>query len=433
MYSRPVITLLLSSLRRYETIGRDAPTTITCLANLAKHCSHVWDLQEIEEAILELKRLSQPPHESGDSTLALACIAALMAIPQSRSLQDGVMQEMYGGFLKQDTLFPPTVKCKVMAVIGAIGTADRNPVRDRDHNAALRREDSEFQINLPVLRRLTPVVGLYDAGQRRRVATAVLRDKFGAASIEYQLSIISDNLLTTANRRPFSGKIAVWTTLLKLCLMVPEERYADRLPDILEDVIEQYELYAEGKIVKAHRAKLFVLVSQAILLKPVGYEKIWPILYRRLMTISEEPDLKSSDASGLLLIVLSVISKMRGEIKSIARQLLPLLLRIMEVPTLDTGTTVFCLKLIAVFQSHTDAFVGSIARRLVRLTDQTEAVVLEVLRLLAHLADYISLFEATLVIRQMLERPAFSDLSDSEGRDLKNKVRLALSLEQELR
>lgn len=147
MYSRPVITLLLSSLRRYETIGRDAPTTITCLANLAKHCSHVWYLKEIEEAIVELKRLSQPPHESGDSTLALACIAALMAIPQSRPLQDGVMQEMYGTFLKQDTLFPPSVKCKVMAAIGAIGTTDRNPVRDRDHNAALRREDSKFQLN----------------------------------------------------------------------------------------------------------------------------------------------------------------------------------------------------------------------------------------------------------------------------------------------
>jgi hypothetical protein len=143
MYSRPVVSLLLASLSRYESIGRDAPTAITCLANLAKHCSHVWDTKDIKEAIKELKRLSQPPHDSGDSTLALACIAALMAIPQSRSLQDGVMQEMYGTFLKQDTLFPPPVKCKVMAVIGSIGTADRNPVRDRDHSAALRREDSK--------------------------------------------------------------------------------------------------------------------------------------------------------------------------------------------------------------------------------------------------------------------------------------------------
>ena len=265
------------------------------------------------------------------------------------------------------------------------------------------------------------------------MATAVLRDKFGASSIEYQLSIISDNLLTTANRRPFSGKIAVWTTLLKLCLMVPEERYADRLPSILEDIIEQYELHAEGKIVKAHRAKLLVLISQAILLKPVGYEKIWPTLYERLMTISKETDLKSSDASGLLLVVLSVISKMRGEIKSIARQLLPLLLKIMEVPALDTGTTIFCLKLIAVFQSHTDAFVGSIARRLSRLVDQTEAVVLEVLRLLAHLADYVSLFEATLVIREMLEGSAFCNLKDAEGRELRDKVCIAESLRRKPR
>lgn len=143
LYSRPVLALLLGALRRYETIGRDAPTAITCLGNLAKHCSHVWETKDIEEAVAQLRRLSQPPHDSGDSTLALGCMAALMAIPQSRSLQDGVMNEMFGTFLQQDTAFLPLVKCKVMAVVGAVGTADRNPVRDRDHNAALRREDSK--------------------------------------------------------------------------------------------------------------------------------------------------------------------------------------------------------------------------------------------------------------------------------------------------
>ena len=143
MYSRPVISLLLAALRLYETIGRDAPTAITCLGNLAKHCSHVWESKDIEEAVDQLRRLSKPPHDSGDSTLALACMAALMAIPQSRTLQDGVMNEMFGTFLQQDAVLQPTVKCKVMAVVGAVGTADRNPVRDRDHNAALRREDSK--------------------------------------------------------------------------------------------------------------------------------------------------------------------------------------------------------------------------------------------------------------------------------------------------
>lgn len=265
-------------------------------------------------------------------------------------------------------------------------------------------------------------VGLYDDRQRRRVSTAVLRDKFGASSIEYQLSIISDNLLTTANSRSFAGKIAVWSTTLKLCLMVPEERYADRLPDILEDVISQYELNSKGKLIRTHRSKLLILISQAILLKPVGYEQVWPTLYERLVAIAEEPELKASDASGILLIVLSVLSKGRGDIKAVARQVLPLLLRLLESTILDSGTIVFALKLVAVFQSHTDPFIGSIARRLIRLVDSAEEVVMEALRLLAHLADYISLFEASLTIRQVLEAPGFTNLTSEEALACRRKV-----------
>ena len=250
----------------------------------------------------------------------------------------------------------------------------------------------------------------------------MLRDKFGASSIEYQLSIISDNLLTTANSRPFAGKIAVWSTLLKLCLMVPEERYADRLPDILEEIISQYEDNAGGKLIKSHRSKLLILISQAILLKPVGYDQIWPTLYQRLVKIAEEPDMKSSDASGILLIVLSVLSKGRGDIKAVARQLLPLLLRILESDSLDTATIVFALKLVAVFQSHTDPVIGSIARRLIRHMNSAEEVVLEALWLLAHLADYVSLFEASLLIREVLESPAFLAQQGEEALACREKV-----------
>lgn len=421
--------MLLAALKLYETIGKDAPTAITCLGNLAKHCSHVWEVKEIQEAVEQLRRLSQPPHDSEDSTLALGCMAALMAIPQSRNLQDGVMTEMFDTFLQQDAAFPLAVKCKVMAVVGAVGTADRNPVRDRDHNAALRREDSESADM--ILSTYTSAyhdhpIGLYDDRQRRRVSTAVLRDKFGASSIEYQLSIISDNLLTTANSRSFAGKIAVWSTLLKLCLMVPEERYADRLPDILEDVIAQYEANAGGKLIKTHRSKLLILISQAILLKPVGYEKVWPTLYQRLVEIVEDPEMKSADASGILLIVLSVLSKGRGDIRTVARQLLPLLLRILDCKSLDTATIVFALKLVAVFQSHTDAVIGNLARRLVRLADPPEEIVTEILRLLAHLADYISLFEASLLVHQLLASPPFMAQQDEEAIACRKKVSMPL-------
>jgi hypothetical protein len=107
----------------------------------------VWETSDLKDTIAELRRLSEAPDSTGDSTLALSCLASLMAIPQSRDLQDTVVADIFSSFILQDQVQEAAVKCKVMAVIGAVGTADRNPIKGRDHNAALRREDGK-SINL---------------------------------------------------------------------------------------------------------------------------------------------------------------------------------------------------------------------------------------------------------------------------------------------
>jgi hypothetical protein len=47
---------------------------------------------------------------------------------------------------------------------------------------------------------------------------------------------------------------------------------------------------------------------------------------------------------------------------------------------------------------------------------------MEALRLLAHLADYVSLFEASLTIRQVLEAPGFTNLTSEEALACRRKV-----------
>jgi hypothetical protein len=262
--------------------------------------------------------------------------------------------------------------------------------------------------------KISTFVGIYDARLRARIATAYIRDKRGAESPEYQVAIIADNLTSMSEARNFGGKISVWTTLLKLCLMVPDERYAEKLPNILEDIMRQYKENENSRIVRIHRPKLLVLISQAILLKPKGYNLIWPELYDRMCAMAEEDSLKSADVSGIQLVILSVISKNRSDIKSIARKLLPLLLRLLATPGLDTASIIFNLKLIAVFQSYTDSLVSAIAQKILDL-EMSEAISEEILRLFAHLSDYISLFDATLPLEQILAKPEINGLISDEA------------------
>ena len=266
---------------------------------------------------------------------------------------------------------------------------------------------------------------MYDEGLRRRIGAAVIRDKKGAWSLDYQLSIISDSLLTTLDQRNFGGKLSVWTTILKICLMVPEERFADILPDILEDIIDQYERQArhQAKTLKLHRTRTLILIGQAIMLKRGGLDRFWSTLLARLEEIAKEPSLESSDVSAVLLIILSVISRGREELGTHARQVLPLLLPLLKTPNLHSGTATFGIKLIAIFQSHTEAFLPDIVQTFAGFSDELlDAVGLEVLRVFAYLADYVSLFTVALALDALLCTPAVLNINTEESHVYRQKV-----------
>lgn len=144
LYAKPVIGRLLGFLKHFSYVGRDASASIIALTHLAKHCSQAWNYEELETAVLQLKRLMQNTDPvSLDANLPLSCLAALIAIPLSRPLQDTVVEDVFVSYVLQERHFPRSVKRCAIAVIGAVGTTDRNPVQDRDHLAAWNREERQ--------------------------------------------------------------------------------------------------------------------------------------------------------------------------------------------------------------------------------------------------------------------------------------------------
>lgn len=211
---------------------------------------------------------------------------------------------------------------------------------------------------------------------------------------------------------------------MKLVVMVPEERLTDLLPDVLEDIVTEYEYNATTTFGTSQRSRILTLISQGIMLKPKGFEKVWPRLRTRLASVAQEDHLKAADILGCLLVILSVISYRRGDVKTITPELLPVLLSLLRISGVESGTIVFAIKLLGVFQSHTSAYICPIATTLANIEDESEDVHIEILRLLAHLSDYVSLFAATLIVRGILSRPNFVRLKSEEAEICRERVSL---------
>ncbi|KAJ9099964.1 hypothetical protein QFC21_003972 [Naganishia friedmannii] len=389
MYSRPILDYLLRRLKACSTIGKGCTTCLETIGHLARSCSHVWDVEILSEALNQIQRLSSyaSPKEAAG---ALACMASLMSIQESYTLQDGIMQYAFGHYLFSEITPEPSVKIGVMSLIGSVGTADRNALTSRGQYAGMKREE-----------------GIYDDDLRRRIATATVRDKRGVRSLDYKLSMISDNLVSALQRRGLPNKISVWHVVMKLALMLREE-YVDKLPDVTRDIIEEIIEPSMSVSGRSYQPKLIALLSQSILLRNgTAYEdymdRLLPVLHR----IVADREVKPNTLWSVLLVNLSIISRRKKDLGPSALQLLPLIHETsMRATYLDRETLVFGLKLIAAFQSHCTMFVGNIGELLDHIAkspfSSDAGLLIEVARSLAHLSEWTSLFEITASIEGIL-------------------------------
>lgn len=250
--------------------------------------------------------------------------------------------------------------------------------------------------------------GIYDDNLRRRIATATIRDKRGVRSLDYKLSMISDNLVSALQRRGLPNKIPVWHVVMKLALMLKEE-YVDKLPDVTLDIIEEIIAPSVSVGGRTYQPKLIALLSQSILLRNgTVYEDHMDRLLAVLHRVVADPEVKPNTLWSVLLVNLSIISRRKKDLGPSALELLPLIHEAsMKAAYLERETLVFGLKLIAAFQSHCTMFVGNIGELLEHIAkcpySADEALLIEVTQSLAHLSEWTSLFEITASIEVILE------------------------------
>lgn len=249
---------------------------------------------------------------------------------------------------------------------------------------------------------------MYDDKLRRRISTAVTRDKRGVRSLEYKLSMISDNLLEALQRRGLPGKIPIWAVIMKLSLSIQEE-LVPLLPDITEDVVQEIVEPSMTIGGRSYRPKLIALLSQSILLRPnTTYEQHWKTLLPVLRNVVADPEVKPNALWSIDLLALSIISRYKRDLGPIVRDVLPLIHQTtVRSSQLDKETLIFGLKLLAAFQSHCNRFVGGIGE----LLDQTisgpfagdESVLIALVEFIAHLSKWANLFEITIAVEATMK------------------------------
>ncbi|KAI5450344.1 hypothetical protein NCC49_003127 [Naganishia albida] len=390
LYSKPILAALTSSLKACNTVGKGCKICLEAIGHLTRSCAQIWTLENLRETVGELQRLGSYASPT-ELARVLSCMASLMSIPASSPLQEEIMQYTFRQYLFGGTVPEPIVRAAVVSVLGSIGTADRNPITNRSHLAAMKR-----------------VEGIYDVKLKRRIATAVTRDKRGVRSLEYKLSMISDNLSEALQRRSLASKIPIWHVIMKLSLMLREE-YVVTLPDITGGVIDEIIQPSVATGGRNHRPKMIALLSQTILLRPnTTYEEHWSRLLPALRAVVADPDAKSNALWSVLLMALSIISRYKRDLAPVTRDVLPLVLQTAaKAMYLDKETLIFSLKLIAGFQSHCNRYVGNIGELLEQFvtvdlaTDET--VLAALAEFLAHLGKWIGLFEISIAVESVLQ------------------------------
>lgn len=266
---------------------------------------------------------------------------------------------------------------------------------------------------------LTCQQDIYDTLTRRKLATAVLRDKRGATSVQYQLSVISDCLIVASNNNnnDLEYRLGLWETTLKLCLRAPDESLTDLLPQVLSDIVDELERSFDSETIRQYRLRMLRLVGQAILLRPgPDFDKQWPRATKLSTRALEETTIKPDEISAILLMVLSIISKARSSVANVAPTLLPIIIKCLRQTALESSTIIFGVKLLAVFPAcmtpHTSAAID-VVNQLSRTAHFLDDLVVETcLQFLAALSEHVHLYGHEQTIRSLLKRVGSNDNTD---------------------
>lgn len=262
---------------------------------------------------------------------------------------------------------------------------------------------------------------IYPEPVRRRMATAMMRDKRGAKSTAYHLSLVSDILTGYLALDQLSGRLAAWEAVMKTIILVGNDSYADSIfPNILSDLVDEFKACNDdSNRSRNSRAKLLTYISHAVLLRP-DYNTQWPAILhvlRENVTNGDDGEFGRL-AYPTLLVCLSMVFRCKGDLATLAREILPLLRIILERVS-DADSKVLALRLVACCQSHAQEFLGDILEsgfaslRSSSISD-ANAVALEILSMLSYLARFLPFFEFSLQITRLLDSPVLTALQGED-------------------
>lgn len=121
-YGRMILKLLLRELEN----DSGGLVVLESLGHLAKHCSPIWSAATMNQAVNHLRLLARVT-DSSITQPVLSCLGALMTLPASLPLQNQVIHQAFSDYLFSNIDFAPGIKENAMKIVGAVGTADRNP------------------------------------------------------------------------------------------------------------------------------------------------------------------------------------------------------------------------------------------------------------------------------------------------------------------
>lgn len=340
-------------------------------------------------------------------------MAAVIALPQALKLQQDVLPPLFADYVFNDRALPSAIRVQSVAAIGPMATTDTNAERNRDHSAAMRREEGGSIVCWSRLTVNFALKDLYNAFTRRRIDAALLRDRRGATCAQYQLCIISD-CLSTAYNTDRQSRLILWETTLKLCLRAPEESLTNMLPDVLGDIVDELKRSFESETIRQHRCRVIQLLGQAILLRPGSdYEEQWPRAVALVARSLEEASTSQDEITAILFVALSIISKARSSVAKVASALLPILLRCVRHANSESSTIVFGIKLLAVFTAcmspHTSAVIAAVEELSRTHHFENIDVVETCLRLLVALSEHVHLYGHAIPMENLLSRAPLND------------------------
>lgn len=255
-----------------------------------------------------------------------------------------------------------------------------------------------------------------------------MRDKMGVLSLQYQLSIISASLKITLEGANISEKVAIWTGMMKLCLLAPDESYVEQFPSIISEINKELKISFDKEASRPYRPKLLLLLSQAMLLKPCSNADLeLRCTCRLILQFLHEPRMTDAVVSSALSVTLSIVSKSNASLLASPHMVIPIVVAALESGSvIEFQTIEFGLKLLAVFLSGLEPYLSKVLDAVIKLSAgkySNDYRLHEVrLKFLAHLAGHVALFDHMVQIRKLMTEITAGEIAEYRWEQMVKKV-----------